>query len=159
MPEGDPRPENVKKRLRLRPKELGMGGTLLGIAVAVVIFIGIVIWYSTFPSGVFSPNAISDYEATHLLIERFEQKYPQLAGNSEAYFAEAEMAYKAQNYMNAEELLEKAIAANPNNYLAFELLSELVLSHSEAFRITKEEAHAVKKALEACKLTQSCQQY
>jgi hypothetical protein len=84
----DPWPEAVQRRNLLRPRPVGMGSALLALVVAVVIFIGIVLWYTVVPA-VIEPRRLSDVEAVHALAAECHARHPQLARGPEDYLATA----------------------------------------------------------------------
>ncbi|MFH1466266.1 MAG: hypothetical protein ABIO70_17915 [Pseudomonadota bacterium] len=116
---GDPRPEAVQRRDKLRPRTLGMGGALLAMVVAVVIFIGIVLWYTVNPAEI-EPARLSDLEVVHRLATACHERYPQGALAAEAHLAEAlprleraRFAPADPDLQGVEVLLCKALAVEP----------------------------------------------
>lgn len=84
----DPWPEAVKRRHLLRPRPLGMGSALMALVVAVVIFIGMVLWYTVNPAGI-TPESLSDLEPVHELAGECHQRHPQLARGAQDYLQQA----------------------------------------------------------------------
>jgi len=65
-----------------------MGGALLALVVAVVIFIGLVIWYTVHP-GEIEAEQLSGLEAVHQLATACHDRHPQLAGTPAGYLEKA----------------------------------------------------------------------
>ncbi len=84
----EPGPDAVQRRSLLRPRPLGMGGALLAMVVATVIFIGLVIWYAVNP-GEIEPVRLSELEQVHALSQDCHRRHPQLARTPQEYLAEA----------------------------------------------------------------------
>jgi hypothetical protein len=84
----DPWPEAVKRRNKLRPRPVGMGGALLALVVAVVVFIGLVLWYTVNPSDR-QPRTLAELDAVHAVSTACGQRHPQLARGPEDYLSEA----------------------------------------------------------------------
>ena len=117
----EPWPDAVQRRGLLRPRPAGMGGALLAMVVAVVIFIGLVIWYAVNP-GEIEPERLSDLESVHQLAAECHQRHPQLARQAADYLDEAlprlerarfEAGFDGHDAL--EELFCRAVAVEPDN--------------------------------------------
>ncbi len=82
----DPWPEAVQRRNKLRPRPVGMAGALLALVVAVVIFIGLVLWYTVNPAD-YQPKTLAAYEPVHDLAAQCHDRYPQGARGAEDHLA------------------------------------------------------------------------
>jgi len=84
----DPWPEAVQRRKKLRPRPLSMAGVMLALVVVVVVFIGLVLWYTVNPAD-YRPQTLSAYEPVHDLHVQCHERFPQLAGDAQSYLDQA----------------------------------------------------------------------
>jgi hypothetical protein len=101
-----------------------MGSALLALVVAVVIFIGLVLWYTVNPAGI-APKTLSDLEPVHDLASECHQRHPQLARSADHYLDQAlPMLERARfeggfdQWEPLEDLFCRALAMDPDNTLA-----------------------------------------
>lgn len=120
----DPWPEAVQRRNKLRPRPVGMGGALLALVVAVVIFIGLVLWYSVNPAD-YRPSTLAAYEPVHELSVECHLRHPQLARGASVYLDQAlPMLERARfepsftDWDELEGLFCRALAVDPNSQVA-----------------------------------------
>jgi hypothetical protein len=120
----DPWPEAVQRRNKLRPRPLGMGSALLALVVAVVIFIGLVLWYTVNPAGI-EPRVLSDLEPVHSLATECHERHPQIARGAQVYLGQAlPMLERARfepgfdEWAPLEELFCRALAVDPDSEVA-----------------------------------------
>jgi len=61
---------------------------MLALIVMIVVFIGLVLWYTVNPAD-YRPGTLSAYEPVHELASACHERHPQLARGADVYLAEA----------------------------------------------------------------------
>jgi|GEM_PF-4479745 len=87
---------HIERRAERRPQKTG--GVLLSVAVAIVMFIGLTVWYTDVSNvhvlrknpSLSEVRVLTETDAVHRLALRCHDAYPQLAKSASSYWAELE---------------------------------------------------------------------
>ena len=100
--------------LRDRPRPASTGWILIVTTVALVIFMGLAVWYSRFPAR-FLLSRPSDYELVHELTGQWRAEWPQIPGPPETYRERADAAIAVGDLSTAGEWTAKALSLEPDH--------------------------------------------
>jgi len=143
VPETQDQDRSSLSRRRMRPAPIKNGWALIVIAVALVIFMVLTIWFTTV-AEVQSEARITDREVIHRIADRLRQQWPQVPGPPHAYLDQSRRAFELGDLGRSHQRTTMALALDADSVDAW-LLLVIIESHGEgpATALSLEEAGAV----------------
>gem|GEM_PF-4165437 len=114
MPEGGQHGWMWVTRQRMRPPPIKNGWMVIVIAVSLVIFMAVTLWF-TGGSGSPDGERISDREVIHQLSTRLQARWPQVPGPPAVYVQQARQSYQQGDSLRALQRRTMALALSPND--------------------------------------------
>ena len=129
-------------RQRMRPPPVRNGWALIVIAVSLVIFMALTLWWTSdwTPDG---EARITDREVMHQLSKRMRQEWPQVPGPPDVYRTQAQRASSLGDVARAHQRHVMALALDPDHLDSWVALVSLSAQREGEGVLTAEESSAV----------------